>query len=107
MAQFDVHATTGRNTAGTPYVVVIQSARYDQRPTRVVVPLITLPADNAGDRTLMPAFEVEGKTVFLNPLRALTVPTRALGRKVASLAHDNTSTTIIAAIDAMMTRAYG
>jgi toxin CcdB len=107
MAQFDVYATTGRNAGGTPYVVVIQSARYDQRSTRVVVPLIVLPADNAGDRSLMPGFAIEGKTVFLNPLRILTVPTRALGRRVASLADDNTSAAIIGAIDAMITRAYG
>jgi len=48
MAQFDVHATTGRNTAGTPYVVVVQSARYDRRPTRVVIPLLPLPVNNTG-----------------------------------------------------------
>ena len=48
MARFDVHAATGRNTAGTPYVVVVQSARYDRRPGRVVIPLVTLSANNVG-----------------------------------------------------------
>ncbi len=42
MAQFDVHATTGRNARGTPYVVVVQSSRFDQRPSRVVIPLVVL-----------------------------------------------------------------
>lgn len=107
MAQFDVHATAGRNVAGTPYVVVVQSARYDRRPGRVVIPLVTLPADNTGDPDLIPRFEIEGRTVFLNPLRMLTVPTRALGPRVASLADDSAGTAIIKAIDAVITRAYG
>jgi toxin CcdB len=107
MAQFDVHATTGRNTAGTPYVVVVQSARYDRRPTRVVIPLVPLPPNNSGDPELMPQFRIEGRTVFLNPLRMLTVPTTALGHKVASLADAIDSTAIIGAIDAVITRAYG
>ena len=107
MAQFDVHTTTGRNTAGTPYVVVVQSARYDRRPSRVVVPLVTLPPDNAGDPDLMPEFHIEGRIVFLNPLRLLTVPTSALGDKVASLADDISSTAVIRAIDEVISRAYG
>jgi toxin CcdB len=107
MAQFDVHATTGRNTAGTPYVVVVQSARYDKRPTRVVIPLVTLPANNAGDPELMLEFRIEGRIVFLNPLRILTVPATALGHKVASLAGDSSSTAVIRAIDEVTSRAYG
>jgi len=37
----------------------------------------------------MPQFRIEGRTVFLNPLRMLTVPTTALGHKVGSLADDS------------------
>ena len=74
MAQFDVQATAERHTAGTPYVVVIQSARYDRRPTRVVIPLLALAEDRTPDRELMPRFMIEGPPVYLNPLRILTVP---------------------------------
>ncbi len=106
MAQFDIHVTTGRNTAGTPYVVVVQSARYNRRPTRVVIPLVTLPVENAGDPDLMPEFRIEGRSVFLNPLRILTVPMSALGQQVASLADDVSAGRIIGAIDEVISRAY-
>lgn len=107
MAQFDVHATTGRNTHGTPYVVVVQSARYDRRPGRVVVPLVALQSRGELDNDIAPRFRIEGRTVRLNPLGILTVPMTALGRHVTSLADDASSSTIINAIDAVITRAYG
>jgi hypothetical protein len=49
MAHFDVHATTDRNARGTPYVVVVQSSRFDQRPSRVVIPLAVLNASRGLD----------------------------------------------------------
>jgi len=49
MAHFDVHATTGRYARGTPYVVVVQSSRFDQRPSRVVIPLAVLNASRGLD----------------------------------------------------------
>ena len=107
MAQFDVHATTGRNTLGTPYVVVVQSSRFDRRPGRIVIPLIVLDSPQRLDATLAPRFRIEGRTVFLNPLGILTVPVSALGRHVASLADDASNSSIINAIDAVITRAYG
>jgi toxin CcdB len=107
MAQFDVHATTGRNARGTPYVVVVQSSRFDQRPSRVVIPLVLLNARHGLDNELAPRFRIEGRSVYLNPLGILTVPTSALGRHVVSLADDNSSSAIINAIDAVITRAYG
>jgi toxin CcdB len=107
MAQFDVHATTGRNARGTPYVVVVQSTRFDQRPGRVVVPLVILDSPQRLDTTLAPRFRIEGRTVYLNPLGILTVPASALGRHVASLADDTSNGAVISAIDAVITRAYG
>jgi toxin CcdB len=107
MAQFDVHATTGRNARGTPYVVVVQSSRFDQRPGRVVIPLVVLDSPQRLDTTLAPRFRIEGRTVYLNPLGILTVPVSALGRHVASLADDTSNNSIINAIDAVITRAYG
>jgi toxin CcdB len=107
MADFDVHATTGRNSRGTPYVVVVQSARFDQRLGRVVVPLVVPDSPQRLDTTLKPRFRIEGRTVYLNPLGILTVPIAALGRHVASLADDASNSAIINAIDAVITRAYG
>jgi toxin CcdB len=106
MAQFDVHATTGRNTAGTPFVVVVQSARYDGRASRVVIPLVVL-SPRELDKELTPPFRIAGRDVHLNPLGILTVPLTALGRLVGSLGDDTSSNAIIKAIDAMITRAYG
>ena len=72
--------------AGTPYVVVVQSSRFDQRPSRVVIPLVVLNASRGLDNELAPRFRIEGRSVYLNPLGILTVPTSALGRRVVSLA---------------------
>lgn len=107
MAQFDVHATSGRNAQGTPYVVIVQSSRFDQRSSRVVIPLVVLHSPRGIDSGLAPQFRIEGRTVYLNPLGILTVPISALGRHVASLADDASSAAIINAIDAVITRAYG
>jgi hypothetical protein len=107
MAQFDVHRTAGRNTAGTPYAVVVQSARHDRRGRRVVIPLVLLPPGNDGDPNLTPGFQIEGREVFLDALRIMNVATAALGQRVASLADDASSGAIINAIDTVITRAYG
>lgn len=106
MAQFDVHATTGRNTAGTPFVVIVQSARYDGRSSRVVIPLVVLPPREL-DTDLVPSFRIERRDVHLNPLGILTVPTAALGRLVGPLADDVSSNAIIKAIDTMISRGFG
>ncbi len=107
MAQFDVHLTKGRNTGGTPYAVVVQSSRYDHRGRRVVIPLVILPPGNDGDPGLTPGFHVDGREVFLDPLRILNVDAGALGRYVTSLADDTSSSRIVNAIDAVITRGYG
>ena len=108
MAQFDVHVAPGRNRGAVPYVVIVQSRYFDQLTTRVVIPLMssrTLPTSEG--LTLTPAFTIQGKRVHLNPLEMQTVPRSVLGKRVATLADDNSSGRIIAAIDEMITRAYG
>jgi len=108
MPQFDVHATPGRNRQTIRYVVNVQSQRYDRLATRVVVPLMIARAVPTGiELDMMPGFEIDGTWVYLNPLEMQTVPRSVLGPVVASLADDNASTRIIAAIDMMVTRAYG
>ena len=90
-----------------PYVVVVQSSRFDQRPSRVVIPLAVLIASRGLDNETRTAVPHRGKYVYLNPLGILTVPTSALGRLVGSLSDDVSSGAIINAIDAVITRAYG
>ena len=86
--------------------MVVQSARYDGRASRVVIPLVVL-SPRELDKELAPPFRIAGRDVHLNPLGILTVPLTALGRLVGSLADDASSSVIIKAIDAMITRAYG
>ncbi len=104
MAQFDVH--TGQSRAEIPYVVVLQSRRFDAARTRLVAALRAAPRGKVPDAALTPRFRVEGKYVPLDPLQIVAIQRSSLGRLVTSLADDN-SGAIINAIDAVITRAYG
>ncbi len=108
MAQFDVHIAPGRNRAAVPYVVIVQSARFDKLTTRVVIPLMAVTAPSGTEGLILtPAFTIESKTVYLNPLAIQTVPRSALGKHVASLAEDSPGGQIITAIDEVISRTYG
>ena len=106
MAQFDVHATTGRMRERAPYVVVIQSGRFDRSMTRLVAPLIVV-SGPGGETEVAPRFEMEGRSVFLQPLQIFAMPAASLGPRVGSLADDASSTSIISAIDEVLSRAFG
>jgi toxin CcdB len=106
MAQFDVHRSPGRNPA-VPYVVVIQSKSLDHLPTRVVVPLARIEEFSRTTPQLTPTFNVAGAKVVLLAWQIQTVRAASLGPPVTSLADDASSSTIINAIDAVITRAYG
>lgn len=54
---------------------------------------------------MTPLFVIEGHDVILNPLQLASVPADQLGEKVCSLADD--SDRIIAAIDLLISRAWG
>jgi len=109
MSQFDVHRNIGRQAAQVPYVVVVQSAVFDTRRRRVVVPLV------AGDllagvvdlpeSPVNPVFAIEGRRVVLNPLDIVSVSLEALGPKVASLAEEGDS--VVAALEEVFSRAWG
>jgi toxin CcdB len=71
MAQFDVHANTGRSRADIPYVVVIQSRRFDGARTRLVVALRVVPRSGVADPSLTPRFRIGGKQVLLDGPRAI------------------------------------
>lgn len=104
MAQFDVHRNTGAQMAAIPFVVVVQSRRFDSANRRVVIPLMLESALPSHDPRFHPVFEVEGKRVVLNPLHIASMPVQRLGDRVASL--KNESDRVIAAIDLLITRAW-
>jgi toxin CcdB len=108
MAQFDVHVSPGRDRAAVPYVVIVQSRRFDQLATRVVIPLMAVRTQPRTEGlTVTPAFTIEGTLVYLNPLEIQTVPRSRLGKLVTSLADDDSSARIISAMDEVISRAYG
>lgn len=106
MGQFDVHRNPGRHRAVIPFVVVVQSAAFDDYRRRVVVPLVRKSHVGAIHHAgFNPGFVVEGVAVVLHPLELVSVPLEALGDPVASLAADGDR--IIGALDELLSRAYG
>ncbi len=85
----------------------MQSRRLDRLPTRVVIPLIQPRGANDYDPDLAPVCRIEGRSFVLAPWQIFTIPVKALGPVVASLADDSDSAMIIRAIDALITRAFG
>jgi toxin CcdB len=108
MAQFDVHRNPGRQRDAIPFVVVVQSRRFDGHARRLVAPLIAaaLPATELYPE-LAPRFVIEGQRVILDPLQLQTVPRDVLGPAIASLAGDADSARIIAAIDVVLSTSAG
>ncbi len=105
--QFDVHRATGQTRRAAPYLVMVQSRRLDRLPTRVVIPLIQPRGTKDFDPDLAPACRIEGQIFVLAPWQIFTIPVKALGPVVASLADDSGSAMVIRAIDELITRAFG
>lgn len=106
MAQFDVHRNPGQHRDSIPYVVIVQSAIFDGYQRRVVIPLVR--KSQVGETLhagFNPAFNIKGESLVLHPLEVVSVPVKPLGKPVASLADH--ADRIIAALDALVTRAYG
>jgi toxin CcdB len=105
MAQFDVHRNTGKHKEGIPFVVVVQSAQFDDYRRRVVVPLVRATAigkvDYAG---FNPTFKIRGTAVVLHPLEIVSMPVDQLGELVGSL--DDDRQLIVAALDELLSRAW-
>jgi len=100
MAQFDVHRNPGRTKAAIPFLLVVQSDRWEERPDRVVVPLVLASEVRYRDRTLNPEFIIDGTAVLMNPLQIVTIPTKVLGPAVGSL--DSEHIQVIAALDSLI-----
>jgi len=84
-----------------PYVVDVQSALIDQLPTRLIMPLYTVGADQARlPVTLAPVVEVGGEALALMAHLVAPVSARLLNKPVLSLAHR--ATDVSAALDAVI-----
>jgi toxin CcdB len=108
MAQFDVHRNKGSQKESIPFVVVIQSARFDAYRRRVVVPLVLrqhAPGASISGSRMNPIFSIDGVEVVLNPLQFVSVATDQLGDRVDSLADH--AQQITDAMDELITRAWG
>ncbi|HVK85752.1 MAG TPA: CcdB family protein [Kofleriaceae bacterium] len=104
MAQFDVHRNIGAQRAVIPFVVIVQSRRFDLAGRRVVIPMVLESAAPAAEPRLNPVFEIENTRVVLNPLHMVSIATQRLGERVASLKADGDR--VIAAIDLLISRAW-
>jgi toxin CcdB len=107
VAQFDVHANHGRNRALIPFVVILQSARFDASRRRVVAPLLDAAMFGPAASDTTPAFVIQGRRTVLDPFQIQTVAREALGEHVASLADDTSAALVQRALDELFSRAFG
>jgi toxin CcdB len=106
MAQFDVHRNSGNHADSIPYVVVVQSALFDDYSRRVVVPLVKSAAvGSVANERFNPTFKIGRVSVVLHPLEIVSVAVDRLGKPVASLAAEGTR--ILNALDELLSRAWG
>lgn len=82
MARFDVHRGEG------VYLLNCQADVLDYLDTRFVVPLVPASGTPRADR-LNPVFTVEDGPVVMATQLAAAVPTRELGRRLASLVDEH------------------
>jgi toxin CcdB len=86
VAQFDVHKNTEPSRNRVPFLLDIQADLLKVLATRVVVPLVR--PDVLGDQLIRHLHvEVDGKRLVALVSELAAVPARALGPRVASLAH--------------------
>jgi toxin CcdB len=105
MAQFDVHRNLGVHKDSIPFVVIVQSAQFDNYRRRVVVPLVRASAlGKISHATFNPTFKIRGSSVVLHPLEIVSIPVDKLGALVGSLSDQ--SELIVAALDELLTQAW-
>jgi toxin CcdB len=103
MPQFDVHRNSGRHRDTIPYVVVVQSALFDDYKRRVVVPLVKASVvGKIANPRFNPTFKIGNTAVVLHPLETVSVAIENLGKPVGSLVDE--SDRIIGALDELLTR---
>jgi toxin CcdB len=105
MPQFDVHRNVGKHKDSIPYVVIVQSAQFDNYRRRVVVPLVRASAlGKISHAAFNPTFKIRGASVVLHPLEIVSIPMNQLGALVGTLSDQ--SQLIVAALDELLTRAW-
>ena len=105
MAQFDVHRNSGKHKDIIPFVVVVQSAQFDNYRRRVVVPLVRATViGKVSYAAFNPTFKIRGTSVVLHPLEIVSIPVDQLGEMVGSLSDDNQL--IVGALDELLTGAW-
>jgi toxin CcdB len=106
MAQFDVHRNPGKNREAIPFVVLVQSALFDDYKRRVVVPLVRKSTlSKISNARFNPTFKLQNIAVVLHPLEIVSVPTERLGEAIGSLSSEGSR--IMDALDELLTRAWG
>lgn len=105
MAQFDVHRNPGRQRETIPYVVLLQSARFDRSRTRFVGPLELVRHVAVGEHYLAPRLTVMGEEVLLDVFNLATLPAERLGQPVVSLGDDDARTRLVRALDDLVSQA--
>ena len=106
MAQFDVHRNSGKHRDSIPYVVVVQSALFDDYSRRVVVPLVRASAvGKITNPRFNPTFKIGKTSVVLHPLEMVSVAIDRLGTPIGSLGEE--ADRIIGALDDLFARSGG
>jgi toxin CcdB len=105
MPQFDVHRNLGNHKDSIPFVVIVQSAQFDDYRRRVVVPLVRSSAiGKVSHGSFNPAFKIRGTPVVLHPLEIVSIPVNQLGTLVGNVSDQ--SHLIVAALEELFTRAW-
>jgi toxin CcdB len=107
MAQFDIHRNMGKAKAVVPYLMLLQSSRFDKSPHRIVAPLPLGELFRVEHPDLHPSFMIEGRTVVMDPLRLFSAPYSGLGELVGKLSDYNDGTRAMNAVDIVLSRAFG
>ena len=106
MPQFDIHRNIGRFRENTPYLIVLQNARFDQGSTRLVAGLtLRVSLDLLREYHAAPEFIIEGMRVVLNLLNMASVSAARLGPVVAGLPDEISRMKIQRALDEFLSQA--
>ncbi len=97
MARFDVY----RRERKPGYLLDCQADTLDELETRLTVPLVAAVPGMERATRLHPVFQIDGAPFVMVTHLAGAVPTRALGRPLASLADEHSA--IMGALDMLLT----
>ena len=105
MPQFDVLRNPGRQSGAIPYLVVLQSTRFEAATTRLVAPLILASQASVREHYLAPRFMIEGTLVVMDVFNLTTLPVERLGPPVTALADEDSRARLMRALDELVSQA--